>query len=314
MPKKKRRTAEFRYYTIPDGRTYLTLLGEKWIQTYGAGNDFLHYHNYMEIGYCYQGSGTMLLGEESYSFSGNEITVIPKDYLHTTKSKQGNISRWEYIFVDVETLINKYCTKDSPQSRLVIKRIRQGALFMEEKRDSELVRQLRSIFEIMRGEEEFCYEQGEALLFSFLVSIARINKQKISEPKKDPRIPKRQNHIISQAIDYISDHYSEPLRIEDIAKYVHISEVHLRRIFDTSLRMKPLEYINLVRIQMACNYLDQSDDAVSLVASKCGFSSHSSFNRNFNKVMGMTPAQYRKRPNNYKHQIFHYDIRHKEGW
>lgn len=186
MSKKKKQTAEFRYYTIPDGRTYLTLLGEKWIQVYGASNDLLHYHNYMEIGYCYHGSGIMMLGEDTYSFSGNEITVIPKDYLHTTKSDPGNMSRWEYIFVDVDALINKFCIKDSPQSRLIIKHIRQGALFMEGRDTSELVMILRSIFEIMRTADEFCYEQGEGLLFSFLVSVARFNKQNLTGQNKIP--------------------------------------------------------------------------------------------------------------------------------
>ena len=41
----------------------------------------------------------------------------------------------------------------------------------------------------------------------------------------------------------------EPLRIEMLADYCHISETHLRRLFSFYINMGPLEYINLIRIQ-----------------------------------------------------------------
>lgn len=49
---------ELRYYKMPEGSPILALLGQKWIQNYGNDVDYLHFHNYLEIGFCYEGQGT----------------------------------------------------------------------------------------------------------------------------------------------------------------------------------------------------------------------------------------------------------------
>ena len=92
MARKKRQVAEFRYYKMPDNCALFALVGEKWRQEYGRDIDLLHFHNYLEIGYCYDGSGVMVLGEKEYPYSGSEFTFIPKNYLHTTNSTPGTIS------------------------------------------------------------------------------------------------------------------------------------------------------------------------------------------------------------------------------
>ena len=119
---------------------------------------------------------------------------------------------------------------------------------------------------------------------------------------------------VSRALDYITLHYMEPLKIEDLAAWSHISETHFRRIFSKYMNMSPLEYINLVRIRAACDYLKTTDDSVAAIAQKCGFSTPSTFNRNFKQVMGATPHEWRKRPQNYEQQLLKFAIHSEEGW
>ena len=96
MAKKRKMKMEFRYYQMQDGSPILALLGEKWEQNYGRDVDFLHFHNYLEIGYCYSGAGELVLGEETVRFAGREFTIIPPNFPHTTTSDIGNISK-KYI-------------------------------------------------------------------------------------------------------------------------------------------------------------------------------------------------------------------------
>ena len=61
MPK-QREKIELRYYNIPDGSYVLPKIGAGWEQEYGLGmNGMLHFHNYLEIGYCYHGSGRLII-------------------------------------------------------------------------------------------------------------------------------------------------------------------------------------------------------------------------------------------------------------
>lgn len=75
--KRKKPKMEFRYYQMPAGSPILALLGQKWVQNYGNDVDYLHFHNYLEIGFCYEGDGVMAFGEAKMRFSGREFTVIP---------------------------------------------------------------------------------------------------------------------------------------------------------------------------------------------------------------------------------------------
>ena len=84
MAKKRKMKMEFRYYQMQDGIPILALLGEKWVQNYGRDVDYLHFHNYLEIGFCYSGEGELVLGEEPVRFAGREFTIIPPNFPHTT--------------------------------------------------------------------------------------------------------------------------------------------------------------------------------------------------------------------------------------
>ena len=89
MAKKRKMKMEFRYYQMQDGIPILALLGEKWVQNYGRDVDYLHFHNYLEIGFCYSGEGELVLGEEPVRFAGREFTIIPPNFPHTTTSDVG---------------------------------------------------------------------------------------------------------------------------------------------------------------------------------------------------------------------------------
>ena len=49
--KRKKPKMEFRYYQMPAGSPILALLGQKWVQNYGNDVDYLHFHNYLAIGF-----------------------------------------------------------------------------------------------------------------------------------------------------------------------------------------------------------------------------------------------------------------------
>ena len=80
MAKKRKMKMEFRYYQMQDGIPILALLGEKWVQNYGRDVDYLHFHNYLEIGFCYSGEGELVLGEEPVRFAGREFTIFHRTF------------------------------------------------------------------------------------------------------------------------------------------------------------------------------------------------------------------------------------------
>ena len=180
---KKKKKAE-------DGISILSDAGRKpdpgfaWTEVDSAVNgeniDYLHFHNYLEIGFCYEGQGRMLLGEEEVRFSGREFSVIPPNYPHTTDSDLGTISRWEYLFIDVEGFLRSFL--DTPvKADKVIQRIYSKALFLEENQSPSISAKILKIMNIMRDGEEFYLEEAKGILASLLVEIARLNRRSEEE-------------------------------------------------------------------------------------------------------------------------------------
>lgn len=314
MARKKRQVAEFRYYKMPDNCALFALLGERWRQKYERDIDFLHFHNYLEIGYCYDGSGIMTLGEKEYSYSGNEFTFIPRNYLHTTNSTPGTLSSWEYLFVDVDRLLGRAVSGTPGHVEHMMRRINSRAIFAKSREYPRLAKMIRMIMDVMRRHEPFSQEEAEGLMLAFLAEIARQNGDQKEDDVNVRAGGVRSDELIFRLLDYISEHYSEDLKISDIAGWAHISETHFRRIFTSYMNMSPLDYINQVRIQAACEYLKKTDEPVAVIASKCGFPVSSTFNRNFRHIMGASPAEWRKRPENYEQQILKFQIHSEEGW
>ena len=73
-----------------------------------------------------------------------------------------------------------------------------------------------------------------------------------------------------------------------------LSESHFRRLFETSMHMKPADYLNMVRIDEACRLIRRSDYSMDRIGITVGYDTPSTFIRNFRKLTGMTPNEWRK--------------------
>ena len=101
---------------------------------------------------------------------------------------------------------------------------------------------------------------------------------------------------------------------EELAKQCGLSEPHFRRVFREYVSMPPIDYLNSVRIREACRMMDRRDCPMDLVASDCGFSSVSSFTRNFRKFMGTTPYQWKLQREKHENRLRDYSITLLKGW
>ena len=310
MGKMKKNKAEFRYYELPQDAPLLARMGEKWKIVYGSSEDDKHFHNLLEIGYCHYGDGKLILGEEERAFTGGMVSVIPPNYLHHTLSSNNEIAYWEYLFVDVEKFLIEYYKEDIERIKSLTKRIYQEARFINENDNKQLVYLIRAILEEFRGEKKLYMESVRGLLLSALMEILRMSGQAEEKHWSAGGGSAR----ISPALFYISDYYREKIKIEQLAEVCHMSETHFRRVFVKCMNMTPVEYVNLVRIRMACEMLKKSEDSMEEIAEKAGFDTLSTFNRNFRKLIGDSPYQWKLHAQNYEQKLLNYKISAYKGW
>lgn len=307
---KRKKKLQFRYYEIPQGEPCLALLGEAWVRPYGDGVDCLHFHNYMEIGYCYDGAGEIILDEESIPYKPDMFTIIPKNYPHNTESEDFSLSRWEYLFIDVEAFLLENYRDNEIFAEDLIKIINNRAWAEEASGHPEVAGLIRGILEEMRYKKDLYAESVRGMIQSLLINIARMNH------KFSAKVRQQSSGVshMTVALHYIGKHYAEDLKIGDLAAVSHMSETHFRRVFQKTMNMTPSDYVNLVRVQGACEYMKKNTASMEMVAEKCGFQSVSTFNRNFKKILGITPYQWKIHPDNYEAKLLNYKISAYKGW
>lgn len=96
---------------------------------------------------------------------------------------------------------------------------------------------------------------------------------------------------IRRALDYIHDHYDQPLRLKEIASQVDLSEFHFMRTFKAQMNVTVYRYLMLVRLNAAKRLLSAGNPAAE-AAVGVGFYDQSHFTGNFRRYFGITPLQY----------------------
>ena len=161
-----------------------------------------------------------------------------------------------------------------------------------------------------RGEKPYHSEVVQGLLATLLLLAARLFEGE-AEPVQEIHTGLRQ---IVPAMEYINRFFMNPISIQEMAAQCSLSEAHLRRKFKEYLNMSPNEYLTAVRIRHSCSLLSTTNYSMMEVALQVGYQSVSSFDRNFQRLMGNTPYQYKKTSKDYKGKLLDYRISARKGW
>lgn len=312
MASKKKQEYEFRYYEIPQGGQVLALLGESWIREYGSDVNKLHFHNLLEVGYCIEGKGTLILGNQSIPYSSGMLTVIPRNCPHHTQSLPGTKSYWEYIYINPEDILYAMYPNNPVFTKKILDMVAEREQYYLPGEDKQVVQLTRMIMEECRSQRNYCGEYLQGLLLSFIISIARNSSDSETEIKQNVHSGGMER--LSDVLEYISRNYTDNIKVKTLAEFCNLSETHFRRVFSEYVNMSPMEYINLVRVQQACDMMQKTRYSMEDIALRVGFSSVSAFNRNFRKIIGTSPYQYKKNRNNYQGNLANATITVKDGW
>lgn len=74
------------------------------------------------------------------------------------------------------------------------------------------------------------------------------------------------------------------------------------------MHMKPLDYVNLVRVDKACGLMARQDISMEEVSFRVGYQTQSTFNRNFKRLTGYSPNQWKHKENYQEGILKNYQI------
>lgn len=100
-----------------------------------------------------------------------------------------------------------------------------------------------------------------------------------------------QTHRVTQAIDWLNGNFSEPLRIDALARRVNLSVSTLHHRFKAVTSMSPLQYQKQLRLQEARRLMLIEGMDVSVASYRVGYESPSQFSREYSRLFGAPPSR-----------------------
>lgn len=252
----------------------------------------MHWHREFEINYILEGEGQFILGEEKYIALKGDIIIVPPNVLHAAYATEGNILVYDALVFNhsilgtgsndrgtvecIQPIINgqfKIPTLISSSNHLYFQKC-VGQIFESAKDNSPLSDLLL---------------KSELLRFFWLL-----------EKETKPIVLREEENVhyselIRPALEYMALHYGENITVEQLADEVHLSKSYFMGCFKKATGIGAIEHLAQIRMKIVCDALANSDEHIADLACNCGYDNLSNFNRQFKRMIGCTPMEYRRR-------------------
>ena len=112
-------------------------------------------------------------------------------------------------------------------------------------------------------------------------------------PDLTPGIKKYHLSTIEKARDFLVQHFSKNITLQQLADHCCVSLFHFSRLFKTVMNQSPHQYLTGLRLSHARLLLQSTNNSVTDIAFQCGFNSLEHFNAIFKQQFKFSPGMLR---------------------
>ena len=242
----------------------------------------MHWHSDIEILYCRKGTFFVENEENKYVVNGGDVIFIGSCQPHCLSSEMevdGNIVSLGFPFFGNEFEEIRNLNFDDPvlRNNEDIKKefLKIAKLGEEEKTLANDMEMRGRLYHIV------------SVILSGLVSCEKITKRQQERLFAVSKIQK--------ALDFVALHYSENITVEEAAAVSGYEKSSFCRSFKNATNKTFHNYLNMYRIKKARVLLTETNDSISAISFRVGFTQHKNFCRLFKEMNGTSPSDYRKK-------------------
>ncbi len=148
---------------------------------------------------------------------------------------------------------------------------------------------------LLRMLAAFCTDQGEQkraniVLRGILLALFSdlLDRMEVSH------VPAGESGALRAIVSYCTCNFSEDLSLSHLEEKLHLNRYYISHLFSKRLGLRFNDYVNSLRVSEACRYLHNSNYSITEISELVGFNTLRTFNRAFQKQIGVSPSQYRK--------------------
>lgn len=251
-----------------------------------------HFHDWYELVYVHAGKGTFFIDQTFYDMQSGSLFIIPSNTIHRAfPDTEDPVTSTALFF---SSILLPELSLNEPFSYLNIFN------WSKKKRTYKLNcnSALQAIFESCLSEINEELQTAEvgyrhAILLLVQRILLKINRDLIGELWQSAPSAVGPSWM-RDALLFIDKHYTEDIKLHELCKRASVSPAHFSRVFKQMTGMNVTKFVAAKRMIRAKNMLLATGENVGSIAAECGFESLPHFHRIFKRIVGKTPAAFRR--------------------
>ena len=255
----------------------------------------LHYHPEYELHLLIKGEGVRFIGDNISNFSAGEVILLGENLPHGWHCKEEYFQDNENA--QMETIVIHFSPNflgDDflllPEARLLpllFEKACGGMVFLNETR-----RELSALMQSAARSENL--DKIISLLSILKILSESTEYQPISKMHSFFRSNEFETERLNTICSYTMANYGKDINLAQIASISNLTITSFCRYFKMMTNKSYYTFLTEIRISHACHLLIEDRISIDQIADKCGFYNISNFYRQFKKVMGVTPLNYKR--------------------
>lgn len=249
-----------------------------------------HTHEYFQIYYIAKGSLMHFIGSKSSKLRQSDMFIIPPGVVHYI-SPEPNTVFYSFSFMP------DFFGETSPAGKLTLLFLRNlltdKDILPKVSIGSENIFYIESIMERMLNEFN-CKDFGfSEIIHAYAVLLVTVLARNYYEKNTLPEYFDNSKQFILHCIEYIENNFTERITLDEISKLSAMSKNSFCELFYKLTGHSFNSYLNICRIKKATEYI-KDGYKITAIYGLCGYANFSTFYRNFKKIMGVAPNEFKR--------------------
>ncbi|MCE7040253.1 AraC family transcriptional regulator [Dyadobacter sp. CY312] len=253
-----------------------------------------HFHPEIEIMFLTSGSGTRFVGDSIESFDARELVMMGANLAHVWKNGESHFGQHAQNLAGATYMVMKETAMEDLLDYTEMEPVKD--LFLRAKRGIKFGEEVTErVGEMILN----AYQQtGPTQLISFLNILKELAETEdyryLCPAHYRQKVDEHDLAKLDSVLDYLIMNYKNEVRLEDVADIANMSLTAFCRYFKERTHKTVIQFLNEIRIEQAQRMLVETQDNVEKISVKCGFNNITNFYQQFQKVVGLTPLNFRK--------------------
>ena len=233
----------------------------------------VHWHENLELLYMLEGECDVITNGRKIHATVGDIALVNSNMVHQVEATT-EYARYECLIIDaaimkgfgidIEHILFERCIRDSEAERLFLEAVR-----------------------CERGGGEYRLLDLKLAIFALAVNLLKnhtdgeYSTEGISNPKTE---------TVKRAIEYMKEHYAEPITVDGLARYLGFTKYYFCHIFSEVTGSTVINHLNYIRCKNARKLILSGKCNITEAAEQSGFTNMSYFAKIYKNVIGQLPS------------------------